>query len=264
MLYARVAPAYARQRRPDPRIAAAIERALGDARTVVNVGAGTGSYEPSDRSVLAVEPSPEMRAQRPPGAAGCVDGRAEQLPLPDASVDAAMAVYTDFHWSDPATGIAELVRVSRRRIVVLTVDRAVAERFWLTRDYLPAGNDLFRELSHLTAEFPGACEVSTVAIPHDCADGFAHAFWRRPARLLDEQLHATMAIFDRLPEETVRRGLQRLRSDLDDGRWARRNRELRGLHELDLGHRLVVWRHPGGQRGRQDPGAKAAGQPTFA
>jgi hypothetical protein len=149
-----------------------------------------------------------------------------------------------------------MVRVSRSRVVVLTVDRAGAERFWLTRDYLPGANDLFREISHLTAEFPGAWEVSIVAIPHDCADGFVHAYWGRPNRLLDEQLHPTMAVFDRLPEEAVRRGLERLRTDLNDGRWAQRNRELRGLQELDLGHRLVVWRHPGGRHRAADQRAR--------
>lgn len=217
-----------------------IDEALGDARSVLNVGAGAGSYEPTGRRVLAVEPAAEMRAQRPPDAAPCLDAAAEQLPLPDASVDAALAIYTDFHWADVHRGIAEMVRVSRSRVALLTVDRDVAERYWLTRDYLPGGNRLFGELSRVTAELPGS-EIKIVPIPHDCQDGFVHAWWRRPRQLLDPQVRSTMALFDRLPPATVRAGLTRLRSDLDSGAWRRRNHELLDLDCLDLGHRLVVW-----------------------
>ncbi len=225
-LYDRIGGGYVRQRRADPRIAAAIEAALGDARSVVNVGAGAGAYEPDDRTVVAVEPSAQMRAQRPPGAAPCLDARAEDLPLPDASVDAAMAIYTDFHWTDPPKGIAELVRIATKRVIVLTVDRLAADRFWLTRDYLPGGNELFRPLSAIVSELPGPCEVIPVPIPHDCSDGFVHAFWRRPRRLLDEDLRSTIAMFARLPEATVRTAVERLAADLDDGSWRRRNDEL--------------------------------------
>lgn len=254
MLYDRIGTAYAQQRRADPRITAAVRAALGNARTVVNVGAGAGSYELTDRTVVAVEPSATMRAQRPPGAAACLDASAESLPLPDASFDAAMAIYTDFHWADPARGIAEMVRISTSSVVVLTVDRSVADRYWLTRDYLPGANDLFRPLARLTAEFPGHCEIVPVPIPHDCVDGFAHAFWRHPHRVLEAHRHSTFAIFDRLPEATVREGLERLRADLDDGTWQRRNAQLGGLQEIDLGHRVVIWRHPARSR---------RGQPTF-
>lgn len=241
--YDRIGSGYARERRADPRIAAAVRSALGGSRTVVNVGAGAGSYEPRDREVLAVEPSAAMRAQRSPDAAPCIEAFAERLPLADASFDAALAVYSDFHWDDPSTGIGELVRISRERVVVLTVDRAVAERYWLTRDYFPRGNDLFRELECVTSVLQG-CEVSVIPVPHDCRDGFVHAFWRRPRELLDERRRATMAIFDRLGAPAVDQGLARLRADLDSGAWAARNGELYGLDALDLGHRLVVWRHP--------------------
>jgi SAM-dependent methyltransferase len=241
--YDRIGVGYARGRRADPRIAAAIDLALGDAGSVVNVGAGAGSYEPAGRTVLAVEPSPAMRAQRPPDAARCIEACAEDLPLADASVDAALAVYSDFHWTDPSKGIAELVRVSRDRVVLLTVDRAVAQRYWLTRDYFPAGNELFRDLERVTSDLPGHCEVTVVPIPHDCCDGFVHAFWRRPRELLDDRVRAAMALFDRLSHDTLADGLARLRSDLDSGVWQTRNGELRELDAVDLGHRLVVWRH---------------------
>lgn len=248
VLYDRIGAGYVERRRSDPRIARLIQGALGDATTVINVGAGAGSYEPDDRDVLAVEPSASMRAQRPAGAAPCLDGRAETLPLADASFDAAMAIYTDFHWSDPEAGIAELLRVSRGVVVVMTVDRSAAGRYWLTRDYLPGSNVLFRDVSQLVAAFPGPCEVTAVAIPHDCSDGFIHAFWRRPRELLDERVRSTMAVFAQLPPETVRTAIERLRADLESGIWDQRNRELCDLEELDLGHRLVVWR----QRSRGD------------
>ncbi len=247
-VYDRIGDGYARERRAEPTIAAAVLAALGDAESILNVGAGTGSYEPVDRTVLAVEPSRSMRAQRPRAAAPCIDASAEDLPLDDASFDAALAIYTDFHWSDPASGVAELVRVSRDRVVLLTVDRSVAERYWLTRDYFPGADDLFRELAELIGELPGPAAVTPVPIPHDCQDGFVHAFWRRPRELLDARVNSKMAIFDRLGRESVAQGLRRLQADLDSGAWLQRNRELEGRETLDLGHRLVVWRHPAGRQ----------------
>ena len=239
-LYDRIGSGYAGTRRPDPRIAHAVEVALGDARTVVNVGAGTGSYEPTNRDVLAVEPSATMRAGRPPSSAPCLAAEAEALPLPDASVGAAMAIYSDMHWRDRRQGIAELLRVSTRRVVLLTVDRDVAMGYWLTRDYLPDADDLFAPLSRVTSELPG-CRVTTVPIPHDCADGFVHAFWRRPRALLDPRVRVTMSLFARLSPRAVERGLARLAADLESGAWQRRNREILGSDSLDLGHRLLVW-----------------------
>jgi SAM-dependent methyltransferase len=196
-LYDRIGLGYVRERRADPRIAALIAGALGDAESVVNVGAGAGSYEPSDRLVLAVEPAAAMRAQRPPTSAPCLDASAEALPLPDAAVDVAMAVYTDFHWHDRRRGIAEMMRVSRRGVVLLTVDREGAERYWLTRDYLPGANALFDPLARVTELLPGRCEITPVPIPSDCRDGFVQAYWRRPHLLLDPEVRGTMALFAR-------------------------------------------------------------------
>jgi hypothetical protein len=239
-LYDRIGSGYTGTRRPDRRIAHAVEVALGDARTVVNVGAGTGSYEPTDRDVVAVEPSATMRAARPAGSAPCLAAEAEALPLADASVEAAMAVYSDMHWRDRRRGIAEMTRVSARRVVVLTVDRDAAMRYWLTRDYLPGANGLFAPLVRVTSLLPG-CRVTTVPISHDCADGFVHAFWRRPRALLDPRVRATMSLFARLEPGAVERGLARLGADLESGAWQRRNRDILGSDALDLGHRLVVW-----------------------
>jgi SAM-dependent methyltransferase len=245
LLYDRIGRDYARERRADPRIGALLTAALGDSRTVVNVGAGVGSYEPDDRWVLAVEPSAAMRAQRPAAAAPCLAAGAETLPLDDASVDVAMAVHTDFHWRDRRAGITEMVRVSRHGIVVLTVDRAVAERYWLVSEYLPGAADLFaplRRVTELLPEVGGSVQVTPVPIPHDCRDGFVHAYWRRPQLLLDSSLRASMAVFARLDPTEVERGLGQLAGDVDSGEWGRRHSELLERSELDLGHRLVVWR----------------------
>jgi len=244
-LYERIGRGYARTRRPDPRIERRIHAALGDATSVLNVGAGAGSYEPSDRYVLAIEPSAQMRAQRPTTAAPCLAGGAEALPLDDDAVDVAMALYTDFHWSDRRRGIEEMIRVSRRGVVMVTVDRDVAEEYWLTQDYLPSANDLFEPLSAVTELFPTPPAVHDIPIPHDCRDGFVHAYWRRPEALLDPDRHGTMALFARLEPAEVQRGLSRLRAEVNSGAWADRHRSLTERPALDLGHRLVVWRPAG-------------------
>jgi SAM-dependent methyltransferase len=208
---------------------------------VLNVGAGAGAYEPADLEVTAVEPSEVMRAQRPPGAAPVVDASAEALPFPDDSFDAAMAVLSDHHWSDHARGLAEMRRVSRRR-VLFTWETATPAEAWVVRDYFPG----FLSLSppeHGVArrlELLGGGRIEPVPIPHDCADGFFHAYWRRPEAYLDESVRAGISVFAELAPEEVREGVARLRTDLDSGEWRRRNAHLLGLEELDLGYRLLV------------------------
>jgi len=240
-LYDRLGATYTTTRREDPRLAAAIHAALGDAVTVVNVGAGTGSYEPGDRRLVAIEPSRVMIAQRPPGAAPAIIASAEALPLADDSVDAAMAVLSDHHWRDRAQGLREMRRVARRRAVVFQHDPQVAERFWLTRDYLPTflrrlrGKglaDMMRPLGDVT--------LTPVPIPHDCHDGFLAAHWRRPHAYLDPVVRAGISVFQLLPEDEVAAAVERLRADLDSGEWERRNADILDRDELDLGFRLVV------------------------
>ena len=240
--YDAIGTGYATTRRPDPRLAARLHAALAGSESVVNVGAGAGSYEPTS-TVLAVEPSGVMIAQRPPGSAPVVRAVAEQLPLRRSAVDAAMAVLTVHHWHDVESGLAELTRVARRRVVILTWDPAVTSQFWLFADYLPeaAAFDQAHSvpLAVLTASLPGA-RVEPLPIPADCTDGFAAAFWRRPQMYLQPDVRAGISVLARLGEAALTEGLAALARDLETGAWAARHRHLLALPELDVGYRLVV------------------------
>ncbi|WP_299837139.1 class I SAM-dependent methyltransferase [uncultured Jannaschia sp.] len=230
---------YASLRRPDARIAAAIHAALGDARTVLNVGAGAGSYEPEDCVITAVEPSAEMIAQRPASDATVVQGSAESLPFNDGAFDAAMAVLTVHHWIDKARGMAEMHRVSRGPIVILTYDPSFRD-LWLF-DYFPelaALDDHQMPQLDAYAGWLGAAKVSPVLIPHDCTDGFLAAYWRRPAAYLDPRVRAAMSSFWKIGDITPE--LERLRRDLDGDAWQRRYGDVLDLEERDCGYRLVV------------------------
>jgi SAM-dependent methyltransferase len=238
---------YSGVRRADPRIAVRIEAALGDARSVLNVGAGTSSYEPAGREVTAVEPSAEMIRQRPAGAAPVVQASAESLPFGDDSFDAAMAIISDHHWSNRVAGLREMVRVARRRVLILNADPGLAERFWLTRDYLPGFVGLiperYRRQGYWEQELRdllGAVEAQTVSVPHDCHDGFYQAYWRRPRAYLDSKVRDGISVFHHLPATEVTGAIERLRRDLDEGRWEKRHRQLCEESELDVGLRLVV------------------------
>jgi hypothetical protein len=238
-LYDRIGTGYTHVRREDPRIAAAIWEALGDARTVVNVGAGAGSYEPRDREVVAVEPSDVMLAQRPPGAARAVQASAEALPFDDASFDAAMAVLSDHHWQDRVGGLHELRRVARRRVVVLQCDLEAMYRGWLTRDYLTTFRPQSMPMTEIAGHL-GAQRIEPVPIPHDCHDGFFSAYWRRPHAYLDPRVRDGISVFRLLPPGEVEAAMSKLRADLESGEWERRNAEILELGEIDLGYRLVI------------------------
>jgi ubiquinone/menaquinone biosynthesis C-methylase UbiE len=242
-LYDTIGATYTVTRRTEPRIAAAIWAALGDARTVLNVGAGTGSYEPTGRDVTAVEPSALMRAKRPAQAAPCLAGTAESLPFEDQSFDAAMAVSTIHHWPDPIAGLREMQRVARR-VVVFTHDSSDAgwlHRFWLTRDYLPEAADLVAGRPSVTelARAIGA-RMEPVLIPWDCADGFLEAYWRRPEAYLEESVRRGVSAWARVGPQAEQRAVRSLRDDLASGRWAERNRDLVALDAAELGLRLLI------------------------
>ncbi|MEQ1619578.1 MAG: class I SAM-dependent methyltransferase [Terricaulis sp.] len=239
-IYDSIGEGYALRRRPDPRIAALIASALGDARSVINVGAGTGSYEPLDRIVLAVEPSQLMIGQRAPGAAPCVRGSAEALPAESGAFDAAMAVLTIHHWRDWRAGLREMRRVARSRIVLLTFE-AHASNFWLTRDYLPAIIALDRETMPplaMLAEELGPFEAFPVLVPHDCSDGFLGAYWRRPEAYLDPHVRRSISAFAKVDSEA---GLSKLAQDLAADAWRERNADLLTRDALDVGYRLLLW-----------------------
>jgi SAM-dependent methyltransferase len=230
---------YAELRKPDPRIARIIESALGPARTVLNVGAGTGSYEPTDRCVTAVEPSREMIRKRKPGAAEAIQASADDLPFDDKSFDAAMAVLTIHHWPDKQAGLREMRRVTRGPIVLLTFDPA--HRPWLT-DYLPELAALDERQMPAMSDYErwlGPVRIAPVPVPHDCSDGFLYAYWRRPAAYLDPYIRSGSSSFWAIGK-AIDAGVEKLRGDLETGAWERRYADLLALDEYDAGFRLVV------------------------
>jgi SAM-dependent methyltransferase len=230
---------YSDLRKPDPRIASAIDKALGSAKTILNVGAGAGSYEPSDRHVTAIEPSLEMIRQRGASAAPVIQGHAEDLPFGDNSFDASMGILTVHHWTDQEKGLREMRRVTRGRVVLLTFDPS-HRGAWLN-DYIPELVTLDEaQMPRMTdyEKWLGPVEISAVPIPHDCTDGFLYAYWRRPAACLDPRIRAGISSFWKIDD--VAEGLRRLASDLETGAWAERYADLLDLDALDLGYRLVV------------------------
>ena len=257
--YDRMGIDYAEVRRPDPRIEAVIHAALGDARTVLNVGAGAGSYEPADREVLAVEPSPVMIAQRPPGAAPAIEAVVEELPLADDSVDAVMGVFTMQHWSDVDRGLAEVARVGRDRAVFVTLDMDAAESMWLGAEYLPelieADRRDFPSIEQLAAALPGL-EVEPIPVPNDCADGFCVALWGRPEAHLDPRVRQASSTWHRLPATATERALRDLEADLESGEWDRRHGDLRAARRARrrpaAGPRRALKRVEPGPRARLD------------
>lgn len=237
---------YSAQRRPDPRIGAMIVDALGDARTVLNVGAGAGSYEPTDRYVVAVEPSAGMRAQRPPGRVPALDATAERLPFDDGSFDAVMATVTVHQWADPTAGLAELRRVARGPVVVLTFDGDALDLLWLA-EYSPelvtAERRRYPAISAIAAAIGAHTDVIEVPIPIDCVDGFTEAYYARPERFLDPSVRAAQSAWGFVSGPATTRAVESLRADLASGAWDARHGHLRtqpsfvGSLRLLVGHR---------------------------
>ncbi len=234
---------YAQRRRTDPRIAALVHAELGSAATVLNVGAGAGSYEPTDRTVTAVEPSAAMRAQRPAHLAPAVDATAEHLPFADDGFDAAMAMITVHQWSDTDRGLREMRRVARGPVVVLTFDADVLARFWLA-EYVPelfaAERRRFPTIEHIREVLGGTSTVQAVPIPIDCVDGFGEAYYARPEAFLDPRVRQSQSGWGFVGATATRRGVGRLRADLTDGEWDRRHGSLRSQPQYVGGVRLVT------------------------
>jgi SAM-dependent methyltransferase len=267
-LYDQIGATYSKTRREEPRFMAVILDALGDARSVVNVGAGTGNYEPRDLEVIAIEPSAVMIAQRPRNAARAIQATAERLPLADESVDAALAVFSDQHWTDRERGLSEMLRVARRRVVALTWDRLFWDRFWLVRDYLGSIWDpAFRPEPNLL-EAAGSryhTRERVVLTPCDCIDGVFQAYWRRPDAYLDPVVRAGTSVFAQISPDRLAEALGRLAADIESGAWQQRNHELLTRDELDTGYRLLtIERNPDGtwpRRADNDP--TLGGVPAF-
>ena len=244
--YERHGRTYARHRRADPRIAARIDAALGDAHTVLNVGAGTGSYEPRDRWVLAVEPSATMRAQRPAGAAPAIDARAEALPLDDGAVDAAMACVTIHHWESPEAGLTELRRVARGPVVIFTFELSSLPAW--QQEFLHEG--LIKELPRfpaiddIAAALGGRTRIESIPTPGDCVDGFFEAFWRRPESLLDPAVRSAQSMWALLEQGVEERIVKRLARALSSGAWDAEHGYLREQKHFDGALRLVISEAP--------------------
>lgn len=239
-LYDKIGGTYSGRRQSDPRIATAIEGAIAGCNSILNVGAGTGSYEPASRFVVAVEPSRIMTAQRPVGAAPVVQGCAEALPFRDCSFDAVLAILTVHHWKDQGTGLSECVRVARTKVVLLTIDMEVCEDFWLF-DYFPELLRVDRHIFPNIARFEnalGSLKTIPVPIPADCRDGFLGAYWKRPRAYLDPIVRESISTFSKIGN--ISSQLARLESDIVSGAWEQRYLGLMGLEALDLGYRILI------------------------
>jgi hypothetical protein len=241
-VYDTIGASYNTTRRADPRLEQIIWAALGDSNTVLNVGAGTGAYEPPDRCVVAVEPSATMRQARPPEAAPCLAAIAESLPFDDASFGTVMAILTVHHWSDYRAGLAELRRVARQRVLILHWDQKILDQLWLAR-YFPEAFAFDRRrspsLDDVRAGLGPGTQVIPLLVPHDCQDGFGAAYWRRPRAYLDPAVRAGISMLAQTEHQRAD-GLNRLRHDLDDGTWAARHQTLLDQPEHDCGYRLII------------------------
>lgn len=241
--YGVIGPGYAKIRQPDPRIAAQFHAALGDARTVLNVGAGAGSYEPTDRIVTAVEPSESMRAQRPAHLSRAIDATADTLPFDDDSFDAAMASVTVHQWPDLEAGIGGMRRVATGAVVILTFDPVPPQPWWIM-DYAPELLEVesrrMPAIDRIAASVGAVAEVQTVMIPSDCTDGFGQAFFARPERMLDPDVRRAMSAWSFVDDDVVARFATTLSADLASGAWDAKYGEFRELEAFDGGLRLVI------------------------
>jgi SAM-dependent methyltransferase len=242
--YDTIGHGYSQTRQEDPTIRDRIHAALGAARTVVNVGAGTGSYEPRDCYVVALEPSAVMAAQRPSELAPAIRASASDLPLRDRSVDAALAILSLHHWDDCQKGLRELRRVARGPVILLTYDADVSSRMWLLADYAPEiaalDRQIFPDPKQLGEWLGGSFTIKVVPIPRNCTDWMLGSFWAHPERVLDPTARAGTSGFARLSPHVVERIISEVARDLKSGAWDECYGQLRTLDSFDAGLRLVV------------------------
>lgn len=238
---------YGSMRRADARILRRIAKAVGGAVSVLNIGAGTGGYEPPDRRVVTVEASEAAIRRRAKTSAPVVKGEVEHLPFKDGSFAASMSILTIQHWADPVAGLREMARVSSRRAVVLTLDPEVFGGFWLYRYFTDAA---FLEsmrsprIAAIVDALGGDARVETVPIPHDCRDGFIGAYWRRPSLYLEQRVRRSIATLNEIGDDNLLDGLRRLSEDLASGAWEASHGWLLGRDEIDLGYRLITAEYP--------------------
>lgn len=240
-VYDQIGQGYKNLRIPDPRIAAQINSALGDAQTICNVGAGTGSYEPIDRKVTAVEPSELMISQRT-NSNRVVHAFAEDLPFEDNKFDASMSVLSVHHWTDARKGLEEMRRVSRRQ-VIFTFDPACIDDLWLVRDYLPEIKPFEMKRALPIEQFAEVLNVERilkVLIPSDCSDGFQAAYWQRPSAYLDPRVQASISTLAQLPSSVVSSAMAKLKQDIENGQWQQKYKSLFERKEMDFGYRLII------------------------
>ncbi|MBP3039156.1 class I SAM-dependent methyltransferase [Bacillaceae bacterium Marseille-Q3522] len=235
---------YSHYRRTDPRIAKYVYEALADAQTILNVGAGSGSYEPENKYVMAVEPSAAMRSQRQKmGKAPAIIGTAEKLPFDDEAFDASMAMVTVHHWRDLPKGLRELRRVTRNQVVIMTFDPNALELFWNARyfsELIEVEKARYPEIAFITKTLGGNCEVRSIPIPFDCVDGFQEAFLGRPEAFLNKEIRKSQSAWGFLSEDTERRLVTRLASDLESGKWDQEYGEYRQKAFFSGSLRLII------------------------
>ena len=239
-IYDRIGNSYSLGRRTEPRIARKIWQFLDDADSILNIGAGTGSYEPQSSSLVAIEPSLTMIRQRGPQSAAVIQSVAEQIPFAEDSFSHTMTIVSMHHWRDKPRAFDEIRRVTKNRFVALTWDPDNCD-FWLARDYFPEileiDRKIFPSMEELESEF-GNVEVRSVPIPEDCIDGFLASYWKRPMAYLDQAVRNNISTFSVLSD--LEQGLAQLAGDLESGRWLEMNRDILDKDSLDAGYRLVI------------------------
>jgi len=237
---------YSSRRETEPKIAEYINRSLGDAKTVLNVGAGAGSYEPSDRYVIAIEPSITMRNQRLANdKSPAIHASADHIPFDDKAFDAVTAFLTIHHWPDIKKGLSELQRVAKNKVIIMTFDPEALDRFW-NAEYFPEVIAVERQryptMEFITSALGDQCEIVEIPVPLECVDGFQEAFYGRPEAFLDKQVRLAQSAWGFIPDDQQEIIVSRLANDLASGEWDRKYGYYRTQAEFVCALRLVIWK----------------------